>query len=75
VATSKGAEGLDIENGFNILLADTPQEFADAVVRLLKDSQLRQMLVENAYQLILHKYNWPFVMPRFLELVQKTVQS
>jgi glycosyltransferase involved in cell wall biosynthesis len=74
VATSKGAEGLDVKNGFNILLADTPQEFADAVVRLLKDRQLRQMLVENAYRLVLKKYNWPFVIPRFLELIQKTVQ-
>jgi glycosyltransferase involved in cell wall biosynthesis len=75
VATSKGAEGLDVKNEFNILLADTPREFANAVVRLLRDKELRQALAENAYRLVLQKYSWPFVMPRFLELVQKTVQS
>jgi glycosyltransferase involved in cell wall biosynthesis len=75
VATSKGAEGLDVRNGFDILIADSPREFGEAVVRILKDNDLRQTLVENAYRLVLQKYNWPFVMPRFLELVQKTVQS
>jgi glycosyltransferase involved in cell wall biosynthesis len=75
VATTKGAEGLDVKDGFDILIADTPQEFAEAVIRILSDNGLRQMLVENAYRLVLEKYNWPIVMPRFLELVQKTVQS
>jgi glycosyltransferase involved in cell wall biosynthesis len=75
VATSKGAEGLDVKNGSDILIADTPQEFAEAVIRLTKENSLRQLLVENAYRLVLEKYNWPIVMPRFLELVQKTVQS
>jgi glycosyltransferase involved in cell wall biosynthesis len=74
VATSKGAEGLDVKHEFNILIADTAQEFAEAVVRLSKESGLRQKLVENAYNLVFQKYNWPFVMPRFLELIQKTVQ-
>lgn len=75
VATSKGAEGLDVEHEVNILIADTPREFAEAVVRLSKECDLRQELVENAYQLVLQKYNWPFVMPRFLDLIQKTAQN
>lgn len=75
VATSKGIEGLDVKNGIDVLIADTPQEFAKAVTSLIKDNGLRQMLVENAYRLVLEKYNWPIVMPRFLELVQKAVQS
>ena len=74
VATSKGAEGLDVKDEVNILIADTPQEFAKAVVRLSKECDLRQKLVENAYDLVLQKYNWPFVMPRFLDLIQKTAQ-
>jgi glycosyltransferase involved in cell wall biosynthesis len=74
VATSKGAEGLDVTHDFNILIADTTQEFADAIVRLLQESGLRQRLVENAYHLVLQKYNWSFMMPRFLEVIQKTVE-
>jgi glycosyltransferase involved in cell wall biosynthesis len=75
VATSKGAEGLNVKHDVNILIADTPQEFAEAVVRIIKESSLRQRLVENAYHLVLEKYNWTSVTPRFLDLIQKAIQS
>jgi len=71
VATSKGAEGLDVQHDEHLLIADTPQAFADAVVRLLQDSALRRRLTENAYQLVSEKYDWAVVMPRFLQLVEQ----
>jgi glycosyltransferase involved in cell wall biosynthesis len=42
VSTSKGAEGLEVTYGEDILTADAPVEFADAVLRLLDDRALRQ---------------------------------
>jgi glycosyltransferase involved in cell wall biosynthesis len=41
VSTSIGAEGLQFENGREIILADHPDEFAEQVARLLGDEQLR----------------------------------
>ena len=41
VSTSLGAEGLDIKDGVHLLLADDPEEFAAATVRLLGDARLR----------------------------------
>ena len=38
VSTTLGAEGLDAEDGVHLLLADDPEEFAAATVRLLGDS-------------------------------------
>ena len=35
VSTSLGAEGLDVEDGVHLLIADDPEQFAAAVVRLL----------------------------------------
>lgn len=75
VATSKGAEGLDVEHGKHLLLADTPQAFADAVVRLLQDPDLYQTIANNGYQLIAEKYDWPSVTPHFLTLVQRTAEA
>lgn len=75
VATAKGAEGLDVEPNRHLLIADTPEVFADAVIRLLRDLQLRQRLVENAYELVSTQYDWDAVLPRFLKLVQKTAQA
>ena len=75
VATSKGAEGLDVGHGKHLLIADTPQEFAQAVVRLLSDPILYKKIADNGYQLIAEKYDWPSVTPHFLNLVERTAQS
>jgi glycosyltransferase involved in cell wall biosynthesis len=71
VATSKGAEGLDVKSGENLLIADTPDAFAEAVLRLLQEPRLRQHLADKAYQLVAKKYDWAVTMPRFLELVER----
>jgi glycosyltransferase involved in cell wall biosynthesis len=75
VATSKGAEGLDVQPGQHLLIGDTPESYAREVVRLLKEPELRQYLVNNAAQLIREKYDWAVVMPRFLELVEQVATA
>ena len=46
VSTTVGAEGLDVSSPENILLADTPQTFADACLRLLEESQQRRRYLQ-----------------------------
>ena len=48
VSTTLGAEGLDVTDGAEVLLADDPDAFADACARLLGGSDLRRRLVERA---------------------------
>ena len=48
VATRIGAEGLEVTNGVDILLADKAQEFADQIVRVLNDTTLARRLGEAA---------------------------
>jgi glycosyltransferase involved in cell wall biosynthesis len=52
VATSVGAEGMAIENGKHILVADTPEEFAAAVLRLASDDDLWRTLQKNGRHFI-----------------------
>ena len=75
ISTSKGAEGLEVQTGKHLLIADTPQEFAAAVKQLLENAELRQHLADNAYQLISEKYDWRAVMPNFLKLVDRVAYS
>ncbi|MCL4500159.1 MAG: glycosyltransferase family 4 protein [Chloroflexi bacterium] len=75
VSTSKGAEGLDVTHGENILIADRPSDFAGCVLELLSDSDLRAKLGENGRELVRAKYNWESVMPRFLDLVERVAAS
>lgn len=48
VSTGIGAEGLGVESGRHALLADAPHEFADAVIRLGKNADLRDRLAAEA---------------------------
>jgi glycosyltransferase involved in cell wall biosynthesis len=65
VSTSIGAEGLDCGHGENILLADTPQAFADACLSLLDDPGTRGRLRRNARDLVASRYSWASVASRF----------
>jgi glycosyltransferase involved in cell wall biosynthesis len=58
VSTRKGAEGLDVTSGEDILIADGPNEFADAILRLLGDETLRARLVANGRKLVQERYGW-----------------
>jgi polysaccharide biosynthesis protein PslH len=75
VATSKGAEGLQVQHGEHLLLADTPGAFAHAVASLLQDPALRRCLAHNAYELVRQEFNWPAVIPRFLRVVEGAATS
>ncbi len=75
ITTSKGAEGIDVKHGESVLIADEPAEFAAAVVQLLKESELREQLADNAYQLVREQYDWAGVMPRFMQLIDDVVSA
>jgi glycosyltransferase involved in cell wall biosynthesis len=71
VATSKGAEGLMARDGDQLLIADDPENFADHVIKLLQNEDLRKKLASNAVQLVRENYDWQIIMPQFLRLVEK----
>lgn len=75
VATSKGAEGLDVRHGEQLLIADTAEAFAEAVICLSENVELRRQLADKAYQVVREKYDWAVVIPRFLDLVERTVYT
>jgi glycosyltransferase involved in cell wall biosynthesis len=58
VSTTIGAEGTSHTPGENILIADSPAAFAEAVVRVLQNPALAHQLVEAGRQQILEVYNW-----------------
>lgn len=58
VATTKGAEGLALVPGRDILLADTPAEFAEAVISVLTDAALRERLARHGRAAVAEHYDW-----------------
>lgn len=67
VSTSVGCEGLDARDGDNILIRDTPADFADAVRRVLHDSGLRQKLGRNARATAERLYSWEGIGEKMIE--------
>jgi len=74
VSTTIGAEGLDVHHGEDILLADTPQAFAEAVSELLRDAQMRERFQKAAAQLAA-QYDWAIIARRFEETLEKVVST
>lgn len=58
VSTSIGCEGLEVKNGKNILVADSPEDFANGVARLLADPALRSRLGTHGRELVERTYGW-----------------
>ena len=58
VSTRIGAEGLELRNGENILLADDPETFAQEVIRLLNDPEMAVLAGQQGRQTVESHYDW-----------------
>jgi glycosyltransferase involved in cell wall biosynthesis len=70
VSTSIGAEGLTFENGRDLLLADDANSFADAILLLVRDAQVRRRFEQAAVHLAA-KFDWSVVATQFSEVLQR----
>ncbi|MFW6205722.1 MAG: glycosyltransferase family 4 protein [Gemmatimonadota bacterium] len=58
VSTSPGCQGLEVEDGRNILVRDDPAAFARAVLDVLEDRELRRRLGEAGRKTVEERYSW-----------------
>jgi glycosyltransferase involved in cell wall biosynthesis len=65
VSTTIGAEGLPGRHGTELLLADSPDDFAQCVTMLLGDEALRRKIGTAARTLVETKYSWGAVAAEF----------
>jgi glycosyltransferase involved in cell wall biosynthesis len=71
ISTTKGAEGIHVQDGENILLADTPEEIADATGRLFEDGALRAKLAAGGRKLVEDQYDWDVIAGRLINLINE----
>lgn len=71
ISTWMGAEALAVEDGKHAVLADSPRDFARAVIELLEDPPRRDRLVANARRLVSERYTWEAVGSSWSGLVSK----
>jgi len=63
VSTRLGAEGFAVESGRELMLADAPGEFAQAVIALLTDAERRAALGARARAFVERSYDWSAIVP------------
>ena len=61
VSTSLGCEGLDAVDGENILIRDSPDTFAQAILDVLQSSALRRRLASAGRSLAESRYDWEVI--------------
>jgi sugar transferase (PEP-CTERM/EpsH1 system associated) len=73
VTTSVGCEGLAVQPGEHLLVADAPTAMAQAIVRLIDDTALRRHLGERGRALVERQYGWAAVVPPLERLLAELV--
>jgi glycosyltransferase involved in cell wall biosynthesis len=73
VSTSIGAEGLPVANGEEIVLADTPETFADAVVGLLQQEDRATAIGKRAAAKVREQFGWDTVADSFAAICERAM--
>jgi glycosyltransferase involved in cell wall biosynthesis len=74
VTTTIGLEGIDARPGEDVLVADTPADFAAAAVRLLQDESLQSRQAANGRRLAEQRYDWKVVL-KALDAVYNQIEE
>jgi glycosyltransferase involved in cell wall biosynthesis len=74
VSTTIGAEGLHLEPGADILLADDPEGFAAHTIRLLIDRRLGEQLAFRGQQTVRRLYDWKSIVRRVEPAYQRSLE-
>jgi glycosyltransferase involved in cell wall biosynthesis len=75
VSTSRGAEGIQAVSERDLFLADEPEAFANAVLRLLEESETRITVGENARHLVKGSYSADVIFPRVESRYEQLIRA
>jgi glycosyltransferase involved in cell wall biosynthesis len=75
VSTLLGAQGLDVEPGEDIEIADSAQEFAQRILHLLENSPSRKELAKSGRRLVEDRCSWDRVAENLHDYCQELVSD
>ena len=75
VSTTIGEEGLNLIDGEEIVIADKPVRFADAVIQLIADKGMRQRIGKQGRQRVEADYDWRRIGEKLHQLYEKIVAN
>ena len=58
ISTGKGAEGIAVEHGKNVLLAESDADFVEAIRSLVNDPRTSARIGQGGYETVVQSYSW-----------------
>jgi glycosyltransferase involved in cell wall biosynthesis len=75
VSTAIGVEGLPLTKGQHYVPADSPEEMADAIMKLMSDGDLRNRISRNAREYVEEKCSFRVAAEEFEEICSNTLEQ
>jgi glycosyltransferase involved in cell wall biosynthesis len=75
VSTRRGAEGLHVEDGVELVLADTADTIAEGVLALLADESRARTIAAAARARVVNEYDWRMIGERFAAELERRVHA
>lgn len=74
ISTSKGAEGLEVNDGKHILIKNNYMDFVICILQILRNKPFAEMIGQNARKLIEQKYQWKQIVGNALEIYERFLE-
>jgi glycosyltransferase involved in cell wall biosynthesis len=75
VSTAVGCEGLAVEDGAHLFVADEADHFAQRVVQLLRNPVLQARLAADARRLMEDRYHWPHIADKLIGVYRALLEA
>lgn len=73
VTTTIGTEGINTENNKNIIIADEPKEFSNAVIKLLQQPELQKQIGTDAKRFVYENYDNRRIADNLIKFFSKNI--
>jgi glycosyltransferase involved in cell wall biosynthesis len=71
VTTQTGVQGIQVENGKNVMIANDTEDMIQKCLLLLEDKELARQIGKNAHNLILETHSWDIVFRQMDEIIDE----
>ncbi len=70
IATPEAVAGLRVVDGERLMVASSPERFADAVLEVIRDKSLRERLETRARRFVESEHDWKPLLKKLVDLVE-----
>jgi glycosyltransferase involved in cell wall biosynthesis len=74
VATPLACGDLPVKSGEQLLIGRNDQEFAEQVIRVLQDAELRRQIALRARQFVVERYDWEIVSKKMETVMENLIE-